>query len=161
MIGIRNPFDRLNPHANMITVRRAQIENLYQETMLLAEEAQQIFAEAREKAIFAKDQLLSLDAFSEATMTAARLTHILAWLLHQRAVMSGEPGAYLSDSANDFTNVVAADWSICHQLDEPIRRVIAASERLYERILLFQDLWEEPCGPSPVQQMLTELEARL
>jgi regulator of CtrA degradation len=161
MIGIGNPFDRLNHRGNMMTVRRAQIENLYRETLQLAEEAQQIFAEARENAIFSKDQELSLAAFAEATMTAARLTHILAWLLHQRAVMSGEPGAYLSDSATDFTNIAPADWNICHQLDEPVRRVTAASERLYERVLLFQDLWDEPIGPSPVQRMLAELEARL
>jgi regulator of CtrA degradation len=148
-------------HDKMAPVRRAQIENLYRETLVLADEAQHIFADAREHLHADGDQELSVAAFSEAMMTAARLTHILAWLLHQRAVMAGEPGAYAGDSAANLAGVAAADWNICHQLDEPMRRVTAASERLYERITMLEDLWAEPRKLMPVQGMLAELAARL
>lgn len=153
--------DSKQAQQDMTPVRRAQIENLYLDTLVLADEAQQIFGDAREAMGTAQDRDLSVAAFTEAMMTATRLTHILAWLLHQRAVLTGEPGAYLGDIAMTLSNVTPADWSICDQLDAPMRRVTLASERLYQRIMLLDDLWGDPMMPSPVLAMLAELEARL
>lgn len=142
-------------------VRRAQIDSLYVDTLALVDEAQHIYAEARESIGQSVEQDLAVSAFSEAMMTAARLTHILAWLMHQRAVLAGEPGAHGMDSAVNLSDVAPADWSICHQLSEPMRRVTAASERLYERINFLEELWAEPRTSAPVQALLAELEMRL
>lgn len=154
-------FDGQRGCSGMTPVRRAQIENLYLDALVLADEAQQIFADSREAVVAAHDHELSVAAVTEAMMTATRLTHILAWLLHQRAVMAGEPGAYLDDVTMTLSDVAPADWSVCDQLDESIRRVTLASERLYQRIMLLDDLWSDPIMPSPVLAMLAELEARL
>lgn len=161
MIGAENPILTIGRHDNMAPVRRAQIENLYLETLVLADEAQQIFADARDAMHLTTDPELSVAAFAEAMMTAARLTHILAWLLHQRAIIASEPSACLADSAMELADVAAADWSVVHRLDEPMRRVTAASERLYERINFLEDLWAEPLPVAPVQAMLADIALRL
>jgi regulator of CtrA degradation len=55
---------------------------------------------------------------------------------------------------------VAADWAICADFDVSVRRIILASERLFERIAMLETGWEAP-AVAPVQQMLARLEARL
>ena len=43
----------------------------------------------------------------------------------------------------------------------PLRRIVAASERLFERIAALEAGWETPIAVAPVQAMLAQLEARL
>lgn len=146
-------------------VQRAQVENLYVEAMLLADEAHAAFAAERELGL-ARGGALSGDALAqialacESLKTTTRLMHIIAWLLHRRAMLAGDPGAGLNDSAARIGEPVAADWAMCAGFDEPLRRIIAASERLFERIALLEAGWDAP-AVAPVQQMLARLEARL
>ncbi len=76
-------------------------------------------------------------------------------------MMAGDPGAGASDSAARIGEPVVADWAICADFESSVRRIIAASERLFERIATLEAGWEAPRARAPVQQLLAQLEARL
>ncbi|MEQ8309808.1 MAG: DUF1465 family protein [Sphingopyxis sp.] len=146
-------------------VQRAQVENLYVEAMLLADEAHAAFAAQRDLGRAAGsalhgDALAQVSLACESLKTTTRLMHSIAWLLHRRAMLAGDPGAGPNDSAARIGDPVAADWSICAAFDDSLCRVIAASERLFERIALLEAGWDAP-AVTPVQHMLARLEARL
>lgn len=141
-------------------VQRAQVENLYVEAMLLADEAHAAFAAQRDLGMARGDGLMPINLACESLKTTTRLMHVIAWLLHRRAMFAGDRGAGPNDSAARIGDPVAADWTICMDFDASIRRIIAASERLFERIAALEAGWEAP-AVAPVQQLLARLEARL
>lgn len=144
-----------------LPVQRAQVENLYVEAMVLADEAHTAFAAARDLGeAGSREALLHIGLACESLKTTTRLMHIIAWLLHRRAMLAGDPGAGPHDSAARIGEPVAADWAICAGFDASLRRIIAASERLFERIALIEAGWNAPAA-TPVQQLLARLEARL
>jgi len=149
-----------------IPVQRAQVENLYVEAMLLADEAHAAFAAHRELGLIEGgsvrgDALLQVGLACESLKTTTRLMHIIAWLLHRRAMIAGDPCAGPNDSAARIGDPVVADWDICVRFEAPLRRVVAASERLFERIATLEAGWESPVAIMPVQALLARLEARL
>lgn len=144
-------------------VQKALVENLYVEAMLLADEAYTAFAAQREPNSGATDQLVQVGLACESLKTTTRMMHIIAWLLHRRAMMAGEPGALEQDSAARIGKTIPADWKICINFDSHCRHIIAGSERLFDRIASLELGWAagpQP-APAPVQQMLARLEARL
>ena len=142
-------------------VQRAQVENLYVEAMLLADEAHAAFAAQRDLGRAPGDSLRQISLACESLKTTTRLMHIIAWLLHRRAMIAGDPGAGAGDSAARIGEPVAADWGVCVRFETPLRRIVAASERLFERIAALEAGWETPIAVAPVQAMLAQLEARL
>lgn len=140
-------------------VQRAQVENLYVEAMLLADEAHAAFAAQRDLGAAAGDAAAQIGLACESLKTTTRLMHIIAWLLHRRAMFAGQPGAGPNDSAARIGEPVAADWDVCAGFDLSVRRIIAASERLFERIATIEAGWDAP-AVAPVQQLLARLEAR-
>lgn len=142
-------------------IRRAQVENLYVEAMLLADEAHAAFAAARDLGRANGDSLLQVSLACESLKTTTRLMHIIAWLLHHRAMFAGDAGAGPDDSAARIGPPVAADWTVCARFDSPLRRIVAASERLFERIAAIEAGWCAPQAARPVQALLARLEARL
>lgn len=143
-----------------LPVQRAQVENLYVDAMLLADEAHAAFAAQRDLGRTPGDSLLQIGLACESLKTTTRLMHIIAWLLHRRAMIAGDPGAGPNDSAARIGEPVVADWNICAGFDEPLRRIVAASERLFQRIAAIEAGWDTP-AVAPVQAMLARLEARL
>src|SRR5688572_2629577 len=111
------------------------IDSLYTEAMLLADEARAYFDEA------GRDDRQSLEPFArvgfacESLKVTTRIMHIVAWLLTQRAVETGEihsadgrrPERRLGH-ANDSDPLVVA------QLPESAQRMINASSDLYSRV---------------------------
>lgn len=148
-----------------LPVQRAQIENLYVEAMLLADEAHAAFAAQRDLGLEAggvrRDALLQVSLACESLKTTTRLMHIIAWLLHRRAMIAGDLGAGPDDSAARIGEPVVADWNVCTRFEEPLRRIVAASERLFERIAAMEAGWNSPVAATPVQALLARLEARL
>lgn len=143
-------------------VHRAQVENLYVEAMLLADEAHAAFAAQRGAVESGRaDGLLQVGLACEALKTTTRLMHILAWLLHRRAMIAGDPGAGSNDSAARIGPPVPADWAVCLGFESHVRRIVAASERLFERIAAIEAGWDTPEAARPVQAMLAQIEARL
>jgi len=144
-----------------IPVQRAQVENLYVEAMLLADEAHAAFAAQRDLGRAGGDAAAQIGLACESLKTTTRLMHVIAWLLHRRAMFAGDPGAGPNDSAARIGQAVAADWDICAGFDASVRRIIVASERLFERIAAIEAGWEAPRAVTPVQQLLAQLQARL
>lgn len=159
----RDPTD---DEAIGLPVRRAQVENLYVEAMLLADEAHATFAAQRDLGLgedggLRGDALLQIGLACESLKTTTRLMHVIAWLLHRRAMLAGDPGARPGDSAARIGEPVPADWAVCAGFELPVRRIIAASERLFERIATIEAGWDSPRAVTPVQQLLAQIEARL
>ena len=127
-----------------VPVQRAQVENLYVEAMLLADEAHAAFAAQRDLGRAGGDAAAQIGLACESLKTTTRLMHVIAWLLHRRAMFAGDPGAGPNDSAARIGEAVAADWAICASFDVSVRRIISASERLFERIAMLEAGWEAP-----------------
>ena len=144
-----------------VPVQRAQVENLYVEAMLLADEAHAAFAVQRDLGAAQGNAAAQIGLACESLKTTTRLMHIIAWLLHRRAMLAGDPGAGPHDSAARIGDPVRADWDVCAGFDASVRRIIVASERLFERIAAIEAGWEAPRAVTPVQQLLAQLEARL
>lgn len=164
MINLESAFAPAT--AYMAPVRRAQIEHLYIETMDLVDEAQQAFADSRDALNRKGDPEFAVAAMTEAMLTTARLTHVMAWLLHQRAIIAEDPSAQVGDIATVLDEVTPADWTICHHLPDAMRNATAASERLIERLILLDSLWSAPPADVPpamipVHHLLDQLRARL
>src|SRR5512134_1858423 len=110
------------------------IDSLYTEAMLLADEARAYFDEA------GREERQSLEPFArvgfacESLKVTTRIMHIVAWLLTQRAVETGEihaldgrrPERRLGH-AND------SDPLVIGQLPPTAQRLVTASSELYSR----------------------------
>ena len=153
--------DPTNGIAIGLPVHRAQVENLYVEAMLLADEAHAAFAAQRDLGALGGDALSQIGLACESLKTTTRLMHIIAWLLHRRAMIAGDPHAGPNDSAARIGEPVVVDWDICARFEVPLRRIVAASERLFDRIATIEAGWDAPEAATPVQAMLAELSACL
>lgn len=156
---------RAEDGATGLPVLRAQVENLYVETMVLADEAHAAFAAARarigEEGGADETALFRIGLACESLKTTTRLMRVIAWLLHRRAMFAGDPGAGPDDSAARIGEPIAADWSLCDRFDAPLRGIVAASERLFARVTALEAGWQVPAAPSPVQALLAQIAARL
>lgn len=144
-------------------VQKALIENLYVEAMLLADEAYTAFAVQRDRNFGGSDKLTQVGLACESLKTTTRMMHIVAWLLHRRAMIAGEPDARVQDRAAHIGEAIPADWKICINFDTHCRHIVAGSERLFARIASLEARWDADAGAAaaPVQQLLARLEARL
>jgi regulator of CtrA degradation len=139
------------------------IDSLYTEAMILADEARGYFDEE------AREERLTLEPFvrvgfaCESLKVTTRIMHIVAWLLTQRAVETGEirgtdgrrPERRLGQ-AND------SDMQIVVQLPETAQRLISASADLYARVKRLDEgqLGDEPVS-SPARALMGRLERDL
>lgn len=148
-------------HEARITPRL--IDALYTEAMLLADEARAYFDEA------GRDDRQMLEPFArvgfacESLKVTTRIMHIVAWLLTQRAVESGELHAVEGrrperrlGHAND------SDPLVVDQLPEGARRLIGCSIDLYSRVQRLDEgqLTDEPAA-SPARALMGRLERDL
>lgn len=139
------------------------IDSLYTEAMLLADEARAYFDDA------ARDERLALDPFGrvgfacESLKVTTRIMHIVAWLLTQRAVESGELNR--TDGKRPERRLGTAnpsDERIVEILPMAARRMIAASSDLYARVerLDSGQAGDEP-AVSPARALMGRLERDL
>jgi len=139
------------------------IDSLYTEAMLLADEARAYFDES------GRDDRQTLEPFArvgfacESLKVTTRIMHIVAWLLTQKAVETGEirsaggrrPERRLGH-AND------SDEAVLRQLPESAQRLINSSADLYSRVKRLDEgqLVDEP-APSPARALMGRLERDL
>jgi regulator of CtrA degradation len=139
------------------------IDSLYTEAMILADEARAYFDEA------GRDDRQALEPFArvgfacESLKVTTRIMHIVAWLLTQKAVETGEIGSVGGKRperrlghAND------SDPLVVDQLPDSAQRLIHASADLYSRIKRLDagQLIEEP-AQSPARALMGRLERDL
>ena len=136
------------------------IDSLYTEAMILADEARAYFDES------GRDDRQTLEPFArvgfacESLKVTTRIMHIVAWLLTQKAVETGEirsadgkrPERRLGH-AND------SDVAVVEQLPEAAQRMINASIDLYQRVKRLDEgqLADEP-AQSPARALMGRLE---
>jgi regulator of CtrA degradation len=139
------------------------IESLYTEAMILADEARGYFDDA------ARDERVALPPFvrvgfaCESLKVTTRIMHIVAWLLTQRAVETGEiKSADGRRPERRLGKAGESDPQIVEQLPEAAKRLIHASTDLYARIKRLDEgqLLDEPV-PSPARALMGRLERDL
>ena len=136
------------------------IDSLYTEAMLLADEARAYFDETGREDRQSLEPFIRVGFACESLKVTTRIMHIVAWLLTQKAVESGEiksadgrrPERRLGH-AND------SDQAVVGQMPEAAQRLINASSDLYSRIKRLDEgqLIDEP-APSPARALMGRLE---
>jgi regulator of CtrA degradation len=139
------------------------IDSFYTEAMLLADEARAYFDEA------GRDERQMLDPFArvgfacESLKVTTRIMHIVAWLLTQRAIESGEIG--IQDGRRPerrLGNAQDSDPAVIHQLPPIAQKLITSSADLYARVKRLDEgqLTDEPMQ-SPARALMGRLERGL
>ena len=155
-----NSFDDNGPQAR-ITPRL--IDSLYTEAMLLADEARAYFDEA------GREERMTLEPFArvgfacESLKVTTRIMHIVAWLLTQRAVETGEIKA--TDGRRPERRLGHASESdplVVGQLPPAAQRLVTSSADLYSRVArLDQGEIEAEPAQSPARALMGRLERDL
>ena len=139
------------------------IDSLYTEAMILADEARAYFDEA------GRDDRMTLDPFArvgfacESLKVTTRIMHIVAWLLTQRAVESGElRSADGRRPERRLGRASVSDPLVVAQLPEAAERLITASTELYSRIArLDEGQTDDVPAASPARALMGRLERDL
>ena len=154
------PIDTHRPETR-ITPRL--VDSFYTEAMLLADEARSYFDQVGRDARDELDPFVRVGFACESLKVTTRIMHIVAWLLTQRAIESGEiperqgrrPERRLGH-ANDSDPVIVA------QLPAAAQRLIGSSADLYSRVKRLDQgtMFDEP-SQSPARALMGQLERGL
>ena len=139
------------------------IDALYTEAMLLADEARSYFDDA------GRDERQSLEPFArvgfacESLKVTTRIMHIVAWLLTQRAIESGEIATIEGRRPERrLGNAQESDSAVVDQLPPAAQRLINSSADLYARIRRIDEGGLEMEAPqSPARALMGRLERGL
>jgi regulator of CtrA degradation len=139
------------------------IDSLYTEALILADEARAYFDEE------GRDERVTLPPFvrvgfaCESLKVTTRIMHIVAWLLTQKALETGEiKGADGRRPERRLGNASDSDPLVIDQLPESARKLINASSDLYARVRRLDEgqLADEPAA-SPARALMGRLERDL
>jgi regulator of CtrA degradation len=152
-------------HAGMPQVRITSrlIDSLYTEAMLLADEARSYFDDIGRNDRSTLEPFARVGFACESLKVTTRIMHIVAWLLTQRAIESGEiaPGAARRPERR-LGHAQDSDPAVVGQLPESARRLINASADLYARIKRIDEGGLETEIPqSPARALMGRLERGL
>ena len=138
------------------------IESLYSEAMLLADEARAYFDEQSREERAELPPFVRVGFACESLKVTTRIMHIVAWLLTQRAVESGEiKGAEGRRPERRLGHANDSDPLVVDQLPETARKLVGTSTDLYARIKrLDEGQMEEPAA-SPARALMGRLERDL
>ena len=139
------------------------IDSLYTEAMLLADEARHYFDEA------GRDERATLEPFArvgfacESLKVTTRIMHIVAWLLTQRAIESGEIASRDGRRAERrLGHAQESDPLVVGTLPPAAQRLINSSADLYARVKRLDDGGLEAEAPqSPARALMGRLERGL
>jgi regulator of CtrA degradation len=152
--------DIMQPEAR-ITPRL--VDSFYTEAMLLADEARSYFDDA------GRDERAMLHPFArvgfacESLKVTTRIMHIVAWLLTQRAVESGEiPNVEGRRPERRLGNAQDSDPAVVEQLPASAQKLIGASADLYARVKRIDEGTLDVEAPqSPARALMGRLERGL
>jgi regulator of CtrA degradation len=139
------------------------IDSLYTEAMLLADEARSYFDDA------GRDERATLEPFArvgfacESLKVTTRIMHIVAWLLTQRAIESGEiPERDGRRIERRLGHAQDSDPAVVATLPPAARRLISSSTDLYARVRrLDEGALESEVPQSPARALMGRLERGL
>jgi regulator of CtrA degradation len=144
--------DRPEPQ---VRITSRLIDSLYTEAMLLADAG--------------RDERSMLEPFArvgfacESLKVTTRIMHIVAWLLTQRAIESGEiPAREGRRAERRLGNAQESDPAVVDQLPPAARKLITSSAELYARIKRIDEGSLESVVPqSPARALMGRLERGL
>ncbi|MBS1240117.1 MAG: hypothetical protein H6R45_823 [Proteobacteria bacterium] len=146
----------INPHI---------VEALYNEALLLADEARASFDLSGRLDDASQDEDLARIALScEALRTTTRMMHVIAWLLNQRAFFAGEISQLqLRRHGRLPAKATRSDPDQLAMLDPELRGLIGQTERLYARIERLDIAWQDNfrMQPSAVHRLRERLGDRV
>ena len=139
------------------------VDSFYTEAMLLADEARSYFDDAGRDDRAMLDPFVRVNFACESLKVTTRIMHIVAWLLTQRAIETGEiaqregrrPERRLGHAQD-------SDPAVVSRLPETAQRLVSASTDLYARVKRLDEgnVVEEPPA-SPARALMGRLERGL
>lgn len=126
----------LNP-----TINEHVVEDLYEEALLLADEARMVFDTRAECRYSDAPDATRLALSIEGMRTSTRLMHVLAWLLNQRAFLSGEISERQLRECGTLGAERSPDPAQLALLYPETRALIRESERLHARVARLDGDW--------------------
>lgn len=142
-----------------LRIHRKMIDSLYVEAMVLADEARGYFDQGARVEREALDPLGRVTFSCESLKVTTRLMHVIAWLLTQRAIDSGElsPRDAL-DPARRLGDAPITDREVIEQMPVDARALITASIDLHRRVARLDGAQIDASpADSPVQWMQARL----
>ena len=131
--------------------------------MLLADEARSYFDQAGREARSDLEPFLRVGFACESLKVTTRIMHIVAWLLTQRAIETGEiPARQGRRPERRLGNAGESDPAVVEQLPPAAQRLINSSADLYSRVKRLDEgtMFEEP-AQSPARALMGRLERGL
>jgi regulator of CtrA degradation len=139
------------------------VDSFYTEAMLLADEARSYFDDAGREERITLDPFVRVNFACESLKVTTRIMHIVAWLLTQRAIETGEI-AFRDGRRPErrLGHAQDSDPAIVARLPEAAQRLVNASADLYARVKRLDDgtIAEEPPA-SPARALMGRLERGL
>lgn len=142
-------------------IRRRLIDSLYVEAMLLADEARSYFDQVGRQERETLDASNRVAFSCESLKVTTRLMHIIAWLLTQRAVATGELSVVEASSpSRRLGGAPRSNEAHLAAMPQQARQLIENSVALYARVARLDDA-SERVAPSvgPARTMLDRLAA--
>lgn len=139
------------------------VDSFYTEAMLLADEARSYFDDSGRDERGRLDPLVRVNFACESLKVTTRIMHIVAWLLTQRAVESGEiPFREGRRPERRLGHAQDSDPEVLERLPDAAQRLASASADLYSRVKRLDDgnLADEP-HVSPARALMGRLERGL
>lgn len=139
------------------------VDSFYTEAMLLADEARSYFDDAGRDERAGLDPFLRVNFACESLKVTTRIMHIVAWLLTQRAIESGEiPFREGRRPERRLGHAQESDPEVIARLPQEAQRLVSMSSDLYKRVKRLDDgnLAEEP-PLSPARALMGRLERGL
>ena len=139
------------------------IDSLYTEAMVLADEARSYFDDAGREDRATLEPFARVGFACESLKVTTRIMHIVAWLLTQRAIESGEiPNREGRRPERRLGHAQDSDPLVVGQLPESAQRLINASADLYGRVQRLDEGTAEVEVPqSPARALMGRLERGL
>ena len=139
------------------------IDSLYTEAMLLADEARSYFDDAGREERSTLEPFARVGFACESLKVTTRIMHIVAWLLTQRAIESGEiPNREGRRPERRLGHAQESDRAVVATLPPSAQRLIGASADLYARVQRLDEGGLEAEAPqSPARALMGRLERGL
>ena len=142
----RKPRVRRNLRRNMTrttNLSRPIVEALYTEALVLADDVRAVFSAGTRAPQSGEDAYARLALSTEGLKTTTRMMHVLAWLLNQRALFSGELSENQVRRHGGLPPDRGSDEKQLALLEPETRELIADTERLHQRIARLDEAWRQ------------------
>ena len=134
------------------------VEELYCETLVLADDVRAAFDLATPRSYLSDDRL-RIALSTEGLKTTTRVMHLLAWLLNRRAYFRGEMSEFQLQRHGQLPPDRAPDAELIEMLELPTQLLIAETRTLHARVARLDRAWRErfEIPPSPIDELQERL----